>query len=129
MTGVGWLVQVVAYPLFARVDRASFREYHAAWASRITPVVFPTMAVELFGSLWLAISPPAGSGRALALAGFACAAAAWLSTGALQVPAHTVLSGGFDPDTHRKLVKSSWVRTVAWTAHSAILCSMLLASA
>lgn len=128
ITGIGWIVQAVAYPLYSLVGEGSFREYHAAWSTRITPVVFPPMVIELLGSLWLAVSPPGGSGRALAIAGFACAATAWLSTAALQVPAHTVLSGGFEPGAHRRLVRSSWVRSAAWTAHSAIVCVMLVAA-
>ncbi|MEI6447617.1 MAG: hypothetical protein WCO96_07025 [Actinomycetes bacterium] len=129
ITGIGWIVQAVAYPLFSLVGEERFRAYHAAWSARITAVVFPPMAIELFGSLWLAVSPPSGSGRAIAIAGFGCAATAWLSTATLQVPAHRVLSEGFEPDAHRRLVRSSWVRSAAWTAHSLIVCVMLVAAA
>jgi hypothetical protein len=86
------------------------------------------MLVELVGSIWLVVDPPPGTGVTLAVGGAACAAAAWISTAALQVPAHGDLSTGFDARAHRRLVASSWVRTAAWTAHSAIVCAMLLAA-
>jgi hypothetical protein len=39
----------------------------------------------------------------------------WLSTAVLQVPLHTRLAAGFDPEAITQLVAGNWIRTVAWT--------------
>lgn len=129
MLGVGCLVQFVAYPLFADVDAGSFTSFHAAWSSRITPVVLLPMVVELVTAGWLVVDPPGSIGRALPAVGLAFAITAWASTGLLQVPAHSRLSGGFSAEAHRRLLSTSWLRTVAWAGHSVAACLMISAVA
>lgn len=128
MAGVGWIVQVVQYPLFAAVGRDSFTEYHRLHSGRITPIVFPAMALELATSFWLLFSRPPGTSMALAVAGFLLALATWLATALLAVPRHAELGAGFDAGVHARLVRSSWVRTVAWSAHGVIV-AVLVAQA
>lgn len=128
MVGLHWFVQVVHYPLFAQVGEDRFTAFHAQHSSRTTLVVLPPMAVELATSLWLVVAPVAGTSRALAGVGLALAVLTWLSTGLLQVPRHAELGAGFDPVVHGRLVRSSWVRTAAWTAHGAVV-AVLLAQA
>lgn len=125
MTGLGFLVQFVAYPLFGKVGSDGFVDYHAGWSARITPVVFVPMSVELISAAALVVQPPPGSTEPIALIGLALAGITWLSTAFLQVPAHGRLSSGFDAGVHRRLVRSSWVRTIAWTGHSLVVCAML----
>ena len=125
MTGLGFLVHFVAYPLFSEVGQNEFLAYHAGWSARITPVVFVPMSIELLTAAALVLKPPPGSTSALAAIGLAMAGITWLSTAFLQVPAHTRLATGFDASAHRKLLRSSWVRTLAWTSHSIVVCSML----
>src|SRR5690242_11744149 len=79
MTGLVWFVQVVHYPLFARVGTASFADYHHAHSRATTRVVLVPMALELASSLALIFIHPAGIGRALAWAGLAAAVLTWLS--------------------------------------------------
>ncbi len=126
MTGVIWFVQVVHYPLFGQMPAPAFPSYHAAHTQTISYVVVAPMVLELVSSLWLAaVSRPTGIGSVLAWSGFAGSIVAWLSTAALQVPAHTRLAVGFDARIHRFLVGSNWVRTIAWTAHAAIMLAMI----
>lgn len=125
MAGLGWLIQVVQYPLFASVGRESFAEYHRLHSERITPVVFPAMSIELVTSAWLLFSRPAGTSLALVIAGFALALTTWLATALLAVPRHAELGAGFDSRVHERLVRSSWVRTVAWSAHGVIVAVLL----
>ena len=40
----------------------------------------------------------------------------WLSTFALQAPAHRRLLAGFDEGVHRRLVRTNWIRTAGWLA-------------
>ena len=128
MTGLGFLVQFVAYPLFSEVGSSEFVEYHAGWSARITPVVFVPMSVELLSAAALVVNPPPGSTATVAAIGLALAGVTWLSTVFLQVPAHSRLATGFNADSHRRLVRTSWVRTLAWTGHSLVVCAMLAAA-
>jgi hypothetical protein len=125
MTGVSWFVQVVHYPLFAAVGRDRFSDYHDTHSRLTTFVVLPPMAVELATSFALAFERPDGVGLGLAVAGALLALVTWLSTALIQVPQHRHLS----LDGVRTLVTGSWLRTIAWTAHSALILAMLAAAA
>lgn len=116
MTGLILFVQVVHYPLMARVGEEGFADYERAHTVRTGIVVMPLMVVELASALWLAALPPAPGLRPAAWAGGALVLLIWASTALLQVPAHQRLSGGWDPRAHRRLVATNWVRTVAWMA-------------
>ncbi|HYM52832.1 MAG TPA: hypothetical protein VEW45_05015 [Candidatus Dormibacteraeota bacterium] len=121
MTGVGWFVQVVHYPLLRYVGAEAFDRYHQAHSRLTTRVVVLPMLVELAGSALLVAERPPGVGAGLAWAGLALALATWLSTAAIQVPRHRTLT----PDGVTSLVAGTWLRTVAWTAHSGLVLAML----
>ena len=127
MTGIIWFVQVVHYPLLARVGPASLPAYAAAHARRTTWVVAPPMLAELATALALAWRPPPPVGRALPYAGLALLVAIWSSTVFLQVPRHEALQrpAGSLPQAHAALVATNWIRTVTWTARSALALTML----
>jgi hypothetical protein len=114
MTGVIWFVQIVHYPLFGRVCKGVFSDYERDHARRTGWVVGVPMLVEIA----VAIATVVVLGGALAWVGLALLAVVWLSTGLLQVPAHRRLQRGFDAVTHRWLVATSWVRTVAWSTRA-----------
>lgn len=121
MTGLIWLVQVVHYPLFARVGAAGYREYQLAHQSLITFVVGPAMLIEAIASTLLLLNRRDASTTIAA----ALLALIWLSTALLQVPLHNQLSHGFDAEIHARLVQSNWIRTVAWTARGVIAISVI----
>ena len=125
MIGIAWFVQVVHYPLFARVGEGAFAAYEGAHTRLTTLVVGPPMLAELATGVLLVLSPPPGVSPALLWLGLALIAVIWLSTALLQVPAHRVLERGFDARAHRRLVLSSWVRTVAWTARGILVLVVL----
>lgn len=114
MAGLIVFVQVVHYPLMARVGDASFRDYEAAHTLRTGWVVMPPMVAELGTALWLAGLPPAPGLRGLAVGGAVLVGLIWLSTALLQAPAHGRLTRGWDPAVHRFLVRSNWIRTALW---------------
>ena len=123
MTGVILSVQFVQYPLFAQVGNSvAFLKYHSAHMQRITWVVGPLMILELVTQTLLLAKRPHDTtlwiGATLLLL-------AWLSTAFVQVPAHKRLQGGLDFSVHRWLVCSNWLRTVAWSARSALLLGSL----
>lgn len=118
LVGVIWLVQLVAYPQFAQVPAGAFPAYHARHTRAITWVVGPLMLAEVATAGWLVargLRHPAFLGSLLPLA------AIWLSTGLLQVPLHNRLARGFDASTHRRLVSTNWIRTVAWSLRGVLL--------
>lgn len=129
MLGVAWFVEVVHYPLFARVGRAEFRSYHTEHSSRTSLVVIIPMIVELASSVWLAFDPPTGSSgdplQTLAIAGAILAALTWIVTFGGAVPAHQALEPGFDSAIHRRLMRSNLIRTVIWTAHAGVVVAIL----
>jgi hypothetical protein len=124
MTGLIWCVQVVHYPLFRLADRRRFGEFAASHQARIAPVVVPLMLVEGGTSLIL-LTPLVDVPTASALIGVGLLAIIWLSTAALQVPIHRRLLDGYDEAAVARLVRSNWVRTLAWTARAYIALSLL----
>lgn len=115
MVGVIWTIQIVHYPLFSAVGADGFATYQIEHSRRISYVVVPLMLFELATAALFVIAPPVSAAPPLLWAGLALVLLIWLSTFALQVPQHTVLSGGFDARAHRLLVGTNWLRTVAWS--------------
>jgi uncharacterized membrane protein len=121
MTGLIWFVQIVHYPLFARVGPAGFSAYSEAHQRLTTLVVGPAMLVEAVTAAMLVFMRPAGVSPALLWAGLALLGAIWLSTAFLQVPLHGRLAAGFSAEACEALVTTNWIRTVAWSARGAIV--------
>jgi hypothetical protein len=117
MTGVIWFVQVVHYPLMARVDRSGFQAYETDHARLTAYVVVIPMIVELLLSFYLAIRFP----NALSLTGASLVGVIWCSTFLLQVPQHDILREGFQPSAHARLVNTNWIRTIAWSLRALLV--------
>ena len=60
LVGLIWIIQVVHYPLFARVGEDGFVAYEAAHTRLISLVVGPAMLVEGVATLWLFFPRPTG---------------------------------------------------------------------
>lgn len=128
MTGVIWYVQVVHYPLFARVGQAAFPAYHALHTQWTTAVVGLPMVVELLASVWLLADRPPEVSLPVAGLLLGLTVVIWGVTAFVSVPLHGQLSArGFDLGVIEQLVRTNWIRTVAWSARSAILLAALLA--
>lgn len=121
LVGLIWLVQLVSYPLFARVSAADFPAYHAAHARLITPLVAPLMLGELAAALAGAAYVDRALPREAAWSGAALAVAAWLLTAFVSVPHHDALARGFDRRAYDALVATNWLRTATWTLRGAIV--------
>ncbi len=101
LCGLIWFVQIVHYPLLAEVGDAGFLRYHERHSALTTRVVaLPTPWA------WL---------------GFSLALGTWACTFGLSVPLHQRLGAGHDRAMIARLVATNWPRTVAWTAHLALL--------
>lgn len=114
MAGLIWFVQVVHYPLMAGWPHDDFGTWEASHRDRTAAVVIPGMLLEGATAAWLCIRPPRRAAPWL----FSAAAALvgiWASTFFLQVPAHDMLTRGWDADVHARLVATNWIRTVLWS--------------
>ena len=125
MFGVILIVQWVHYPLFRHVGAADYATYQAEHMRRITWIVAPLMGTELVTAGLLAWGPPPPVPAWAARTGLGLVGVIWGTTALVQVPLHAALTDGFDPAAHRRLVRSNWVRTVAWGLRAALVLWML----
>jgi len=125
MLGVILMVQLVHYPLFRHVGTAGYETYQAEHMRRISWIVGPAMTVELATAVWIVVALPGGVPPWMAWAGLGLVGLLWGTTGLVHVPLHTRLTDGFDAETHRRLVRTNWVRTVAWALRAVLVLGML----
>ena len=126
MVGLIWMVQVVHYPLFAKVGTGQFQSYQTSHQSLTSLVVGPPMLLEFSTALLLIWNPPLHVPSWIVYAAFALLLIIWASTAFIQVPCHGKLMGGFDADVHLRLVASNWIRTIAWTVRGTLVTWMLV---
>lgn len=131
MTGLIWFVQLVHYPLLAKVEREAFVDYEREHCERTGWIAGPLMVVEalLAGLLWW--QPAYGSlhapgSKELVAGGLVLVALIWMSTFGLQTPDHGRLCERWDPAAQARLVRLNWIRTVLWTVRSGLAGWLLL---
>lgn len=122
LVGLVWFVQVVHYPLFARVPGDAFAAYEREHARRTTWVVAPLMGIEAVCAVVLLVGEPG----ALTALGALLVAVIWASTFLVQVPCHRILERGWDEAAHRRFVRTNWLRTGAWSARGAIAIALVV---
>jgi len=127
LVGLMWFLQVVHYPLFTRVGNDRFFAYELTHRWLVAFVVSPFMCVEAIAAAWLVVDTPPGISTGWAIVGLSLIAVPHLSTLFVQVPLHHKLSANFDPVLVRRLVRSQWIRTLAWTARGVLSAGMLMA--
>ena len=120
LTGLIWTIQVVHYPLMAKVGAAGFAEYERLHSGAITPLVGPAMLAEAALAGLLVLQRPSFIPAWLAWAGAALVALIWAVTFLVSVPCHALLANGFDAQAHARLVDTNWLRTLAWTARAGL---------
>ncbi|WP_151086559.1 hypothetical protein [Hymenobacter baengnokdamensis] len=122
LTGVIWVVQLVVYPALMLVGRAEFARYHAAHTRGMGWVVAAPMVLELALATWLAWVAYPAWGVGLALGQLALVVVVWAATFWISVPFHNRLAaGGYDYVALDGLVRTNWLRTLAWTARASLL--------
>ncbi len=124
--GLIWFVQIVHYPLFLKVGELNFKEYEVSHQSRTSIVVAPLMLTELATGLLLVLQRPSFITIESSIAGFSLLLIIWFSTFLWQVPLHQKLSKGYDTALIQQLIRSNWIRTLAWTARGCITLNMVL---
>ncbi len=123
--GQMWFVQLVIYPLFARVGELEYVGYHRFYARRIPlPVIVPGFA-SFVAPIALGYFGPAVPGwmtAANVLAGLGSGAV----TLALQIPRHGRLQRARDASVIEELVRYNWLRTSCVTVQALVTFGMLL---
>ncbi len=128
MAGLIWFVQVVHYPLFDAVGAEQSVAYAHEHQRRTSYVVGPPMAVEGVTALLLFFRPPRGTGSVWPFVGLVLLGIVHASTVFLQVPQHARLAESYDPARVRFLVRTNWVRTLGWTARTALAAGLVIAA-
>lgn len=121
LLGLILTIQLVHYPSFGDVGPGEFADFHRLHELRITPLVGPLMVAEACAAVALVLARPEGVPAAVAWVAAGLVAVVWLSTFFLSVPLHGQLHGGFDAERVAALVRTNWVRTLAWGARSGLL--------
>jgi len=125
MAGVVWTMQVVHYPLFSSVGRDGFTDYERRHTAAVTRLIAAPAVAEIITAAALFLARPEPVPAWLPFWSGALLAGVWVMTAAVQAPAHGRLGSGFDPEVHRRLVRSNWVRTAVWSLRGAAALWML----
>jgi len=121
MTGAIWFVQIVHYPLFAKVGSAAFVAYERAHTRRTGIVVMPLMLTELATGIAICFVQPPAMPQPWPWVGLTLIALIWLITFFYFVPMHRRLSQHFDATICQHLVRRNWTRTLLWSLRAGIL--------
>lgn len=119
MFGLIWMVQLVHYPSFYRIEKSTFRDFQEFHSRKITLIVFPLMLIELLTGLYLVyIYKNLFWSIQLGLVLFI-----WLATMLISVPIHNKLKS-YDRENIKALIQTNWFRTIAWSLKSLILINL-----
>jgi hypothetical protein len=123
LVGLIWFVQIVHYPMLRDRGAVPFSSVHAEHSSRTGWIVAPLMITELVAAVSLLVygDPPLAG---LTRAGLVLVGVLWASTFLIQVPLHRVLARGWNADAHRRLVRTNWIRTAAWSGRGFLVLVM-----
>jgi hypothetical protein len=118
--GFQWTVHVVVYPQLGAVPDSAFTAYERSHERRIGYVVGPLFAGLVVTTALLWFARPAGTSTWGPALSWALLLAVLGITGLLAVPLHRRLERGWDPSTHRRLLRVDALRLAAATADVAV---------
>jgi hypothetical protein len=125
LVGLIWMIQVVHYPLMARVGEADSRRYQTEHIDRIGRLVAPLMICEALLTGYLCLMSDTLHTPWLAWLGAALLAIVWTVTGIWSVPAHTKLTSDNPSGALKVLVATNWMRTFAWSGRGLIAVALV----
>ena len=122
LVGIILVTQFVNYPLFKIID-LNFEKIHEEYTKKMSYVVAPIMTLEALAVFSMYIYYPKSNNLIFIVL---LTIVIWLSTFLIQVPIHNKISFKKDPKKVKKLIKTNYIRTIAWC--SKLYFSMLLIS-
>ena len=112
MCVVLWLVQLVIYPSFLRVEPSKLIAWHKVYTFRVSFVILPLM----FGQLVLTILSVLEGPSILEWVAFAFVLVCWILTFFVSVPLHRKIEqNDITRETRQKLITTNWPRTILWS--------------
>ena len=120
LVGLIWVMQVVHYPLMARVGEAHSQRYQTEHVTRIGGLVAPLMICEAALTMWLCMHATTLHTPWLAWLGALLLMVVWSVTALWSVPAHTKLTSPNPAGALKRLVATNWLRTAAWTGRGVV---------
>jgi hypothetical protein len=122
--GIVWLVQTVAWPLFAHVGQNEFEDYHLAWWHGIRYVIFIPSGLIFAGAILLLFYTPIGVPVWLLWLALGLYALTYLLTAVWWGPLQAKLT---DPRSPRftLIVRTHWLRTALVSAFGLALFAAL----
>ena len=127
MVGLIWTIQLVHYPLFARVGVNEFTSYEHEHTRRMGWLLLIPAGVEVVTGAALVWARPPEVGLPVVLISGALLAVAWIVTAVVQVPLHSRLGRGYSEIAAARLVATNWLRTGLWTARGVAVAVMVAA--
>ncbi len=124
LVGLIWVIQLIQYPLFAKVGAAEFLAFHLEHSERIVLALSIPTLLSLGSSFALLGLRPAGIPDWMTWLNLALCLSFWVVTALVQIPLHTTLSAGFDEALIKTLVDGNWWRTLIWTLQGLLLVVM-----
>jgi uncharacterized membrane protein len=121
LAGLIWTIQVVHYPLFARVGPQEWPRYEAEHQRRITWLVGPLMVANVVLAVALLLAEP----DVLSAINAGLAVAVFIATGLIYAPMHGGLQSSAGEVAIRRLVRANWARTAAWTVQVAVAVALV----
>jgi hypothetical protein len=116
MAGLIWTMQILNYPLLAKVDPADVPQYEQAHNRRFIWLVGPGVAVTFASAAVMLVWRPSAVPLAVPVTALLLLAVIIASTAGQGGPAHARLARQFDSGVHAGLVRTNWIRTAAWSA-------------
>jgi hypothetical protein len=124
MVGFIWTIQLLTYPMMRAVPADGFVAYELMHRNRVTVLLAVLAPVEIIATAGVVAFVGDVPGW-LSIGAAALLFVIWLSTLLFYAPLHMRLSSGFDPVLHRRLVRTNWFRTGAWTLRGAAAIAMI----
>ena len=124
LCGLIWLVQMVHYPIFHRLDKNEFINHMEFHQKRISYIVVPLMITELVTSGVLSFISE--QFQILHISGLILVLLVWMATFFYSVPLHSALMDGYSRKSVNKLCSTNRIRVFLWTVKAVLSLYILI---
>ncbi|MBD0745899.1 hypothetical protein [Streptomyces sp. CBMA152] len=119
-TGFVWTLQLMDYPMVARLRAGAAESYMAAHNQMFWRVLAPGLLVAALTSVLFVVARTPAVPLWAALLSVVLLVLILVLSGAVATPDRIALAERFSPSVHAHLLRVSWVRTSAFTAWSGL---------